>query len=109
MTTGNQLSENEQNKISTEEAQTEIQERKSSFENQVPDEETDHQEEHVDDDMPLSDALKEMEKIINSKNAGENFKKFNALKEKANRAILDEIEEKKPEFVEAGEALENLR
>jgi hypothetical protein len=39
-----------------------------------------------------------MEKIINAPNAGEDFKKFNQLKEKASHYIHDEVEDKKHEY-----------
>ena len=49
-----------------------------------------------------------MEKIINTPNAGENFKRFNLLKEKASHYIHDEVEDKKHEYVEAGNPAENF-
>ena len=49
-----------------------------------------------------------MEKIINSNNAGERYREFNALKEKANHSIHDEIEDKKHEYTDAGNAIENF-
>lgn len=108
MTTENNLSENEENKISTEETQQETSEITASSEEAAHEEENEHAEEHVDTDISLADALKEMETIINSSNAGENFKRFNVLKEKANHAIHDEIEDKKHEYTDAGNAPENF-
>ena len=108
MTTENNLSENEENKISTEVTQQETPENTVSEEQSTQEEETEHAEEHVDAEISLGDALKEMETIINSNNAGENFKRFNALKEKANHAIHDEIEDKKHEYTDAGNAPENF-
>lgn len=108
MTTENNLSENEESKISTEETQQETSENKVSHDENIVEEETDHSEDHIDADISLADALKEMETIINAPNAGENFKKFNALKEKANHAIHHEIEDKKHEFTDAGNAIENF-
>ncbi|KUJ50165.1 DUF349 domain-containing protein [Chryseobacterium sp. JAH] len=108
MTTENNLSENEENKISTEETQQETSEITASSEEATHEEENEHAEEHVDTDISLADALKEMETIINSSNAGENFKRFNVLKEKANHAIHDEIEDKKHEYTDAGNAPENF-
>src|SRR5690606_14037857 len=49
-----------------------------------------------------------MEAIINSPNAGENFKKFNLLKDKASHYIHDEVEDKKHEYLEGGNAPENF-
>ncbi|MCX8531907.1 DUF349 domain-containing protein [Chryseobacterium luquanense] len=106
MTTENNLSENEENKPSTEHQET-----VETIENK----EENHQEEDSDAshhdsiaDLSLTDVLKEMEKIINSNNAGERFREFNALKEKANHSIHDEIEDKKHEFTDTGNALENF-
>ncbi|MCD0479290.1 DUF349 domain-containing protein [Chryseobacterium sp. LC2016-29] len=106
MTTENILSENEEQKPSTE-----VQETVETIENI----EENHQEEDPDAphhdsiaDLSLADALKEMEKIINSPNAGERFREFNVLKEKANHTIHDEIEDKKHEYTDAGNALENF-
>ncbi|MCX8524315.1 DUF349 domain-containing protein [Chryseobacterium formosus] len=106
MTTENNLSENEENKPSTEHQET-----VETIENK----EENHQEEDSDAshhdtiaDLSLADVLKEMEKIINSNNAGERFREFNALKEKANHSIHDEIEDKKHEYTDAGNDLENF-
>lgn len=106
MTTENNLSENEEQKPSTE-----VQETVETIENT----EENHQEEDPDAthhdsiaDLSLADALKEMEKIINSPNAGERFREFNVLKEKANHTIHDEVEDKKHEYTDAGNALENF-
>lgn len=108
MTTENNLSENEENKISTEVHPIETSDTIVSSEETEHEEETEHAEEHVNTDISLADALKEMEKIINSPAAGENFREFNTLKEKANHAIHDEIEDKKHEYTDAGNAPENF-
>ena len=106
MTTENNLSENEEHKTSTEHQET--------VENIQNTEENHHEEDHDGSqhdsiaDLSLADALKEMEKIINSNNAGERFREFNVLKEKANHTIHDEIEDKKHEFTDAGNAIENF-
>lgn len=107
MTTENNLSENEESKNSIEGSNEE------TSENTVPQEENQHDdaehlEEEADTDISLADALKEMEKIINAPNAGEDVKKFNQLKEKASHYIHDEVEDKKHEYVEAGNAPENF-
>lgn len=106
MTTENNLSENEEHKTSTEHQET--------VENIKNTEENHHEEDHDSSqhdsiaDLSLADALKEMEKIINSNNAGERYREFNALKEKANHTIHDEIEDKKHEYTDAGNAIENF-
>lgn len=104
MTTENNLSENEENKPSVE-----VQENEQNIDNQE-----NHHDDHGDNEhdpvaeLSLSDTLKEMEKIINSSNAGERFREFNALKEKANHSIHDEIEDKKHEYTDAGNAPEDF-
>lgn len=110
MITEYNLSENEENKIPQEVPQNE------SSENTGAQEENQHEDvegqeehaDHTDTDISLSDALKEMEKIINSPNAGEDTRKFSQLKEKAIHYIHDEVEDKKHEYVEAGNAPENF-
>ncbi len=104
MTTENNLSENEENKPSVE-----VQENEQNIDNQE-----NHHDDHGDNEhdpvaeLSLSDTLKEMEKIINSSNAGERFREFNALKEKANHSIHDEIEDKKHEYTDAGNTPEDF-
>lgn len=108
MTTENNLSENEENKNSNEVLQEKTLENTEVQDENVHHEETEHEEEHKDVDISLADALKEMERIINAPNAGEDFKKFNQLKEKASHYIHDEVEDKKHEYTEAGNAPENF-
>lgn len=108
MITENNLSENEENKNDQEIPQEKTSENVSSQDENIPHEEPEHEEEHADVEISLADALKEMEKIINAPNAGEDFKKFNQLKEKASHYIHDEVEDKKHEYVEAGNAPENF-
>ncbi|WP_027380107.1 DUF349 domain-containing protein [Chryseobacterium daeguense] len=107
MTTENNLSENEEKKISNEVPQEETPENTASQEENHHEEDTEHEEEN-DVEITLADALKEMEKIINAPNAGENSKKFNQLKEKASHYIHDEVEDKKHEYTDAGNAPENF-
>ncbi|MFC3160752.1 protein of unknown function [Chryseobacterium arachidis] len=108
MITENNLSENEENKNPNEVPQEETSENVVSNDEHIHNEETEHEEEHEEVEISLADALKEMEKIINATNAGEDFKKFNQLKEKASHYIHDEVEDKKHEYVEAGNAPENF-
>ncbi|MEY8761388.1 DUF349 domain-containing protein [Chryseobacterium tongliaoense] len=108
MTTENNLSENEENKNSTEVPQEQTSQNDPSQDENVHEEETEHLEDPVDADITLADALKEMEKIINAPNAGEDFKNFNLLKEKASHYIHDEVEDKKHEYTDAGNAPENF-
>lgn len=119
MTTENHLSENEEHKDShglpqqeaaetPESAAETAHEEEKTPEGEAPNEETVHEEEHEDTALSLADTLKEMEKIINAPNAGEEYRKFNQLKEKANHYIHDEVEDKKHEYEEAGNAPENF-
>ncbi|TDX93385.1 DUF349 domain-containing protein [Chryseobacterium daecheongense] len=108
MITENNLSENEEKKNSNEVPQEETSESTASHDENPHEDDSEHMEEQVNTDISLSDALKEMEKIINAPNAGENFKTFNLLKEKASHYIHDEVEDKKHEFEEAGNAPENF-
>jgi len=107
MTTENNLSENEENKPSAEHQETVVESIENNEENHH-DEDHDAPQHDSIDHLSLADALKEMEKIINSNNAGEKFREFNALKEKANHIIHDEVEDKKHEYVDAGNAAENF-
>jgi len=107
MTTENNLSENEENKPSAEHQETVVESIGNNEENHH-DEDHDAPQHDSIDHLSLVDALKEMEKIINSNNAGERFREFNALKEKANHIIHDEVEDKKHEYVDAGNAPENF-
>jgi len=108
MTTENNLSENEEMKNSNEVSPEETSGTEVSKDEKLPEEEAEHHEEHEEVEITLADALKEMEKIINAPNAGEDFKKFNQLKEKASHYIHDEVEDKKHEYVDAGNAAENF-
>ncbi|WP_346984184.1 DUF349 domain-containing protein [Chryseobacterium sp. POE27] len=108
MITENNLSENEENKNSNPTPQEETSENAEPKEENVTHDENEHEEEHEEADISLADALKEMEKIINAPNAGEDFKRFNQLKEKASHYIHDEVEDKKHEYTDAGNAPENF-
>ena len=107
MTTENNLSENEENKNSNEVSPEETSQT-SAFPTESAQDDAEHLEEDHVEDISLADALKEMETIINSPNAGENFKRFNQLKEKASHYIHDEVEDKKHEYTEGGNAPENF-
>lgn len=108
MITENNLSENEENKNFTPESPEETSEDVTPKDESVHVEEQEHDEEQEEVELSLSDTLKEMEKIINAPNAGEDFKKFNQLKEKASHYIHDEVEDKKHEYIDAGNAPENF-
>ena len=106
MTTENNLSENEENKSSIEH-QENVEKVEINEENhQIEDSDAEHHDSISN--LSLTGVLKEMEKIINSKDAGEQFREFNLLKDKANHLIHDEIEDKKHEYVDAGNEAENF-
>ncbi|UOE40165.1 DUF349 domain-containing protein [Chryseobacterium suipulveris] len=71
-----------------------------------------HEEHHDELDavaaLTLPETLKEMETIINKEDAGAHSRKFNQLKEQANHLVNEETEEKKSEFVAAGNTEENF-
>ncbi len=108
MITENNLSENEEKKNFTPESSEVSSEDGTPKDENVHVEEHEHEEEHEEVQLSLADTLKEMEKIINTPNAGEDFKKFNQLKEKANHYIHDEVEDKKHEYIDGGNAPENF-
>lgn len=108
MTTENNLSENEENKPSAEHQETVVENNIGNTEENHQDEDSDASHHDSIAHLSLTDVLKEMEKIINSNNAGERFREFNALKEKANHTIHDEVEDKKHEYTDAGNAPENF-
>lgn len=108
MITENNLSENEENKNFTPESPEETSEDVTPKDESAHVEEHEHDEEQEEVELSLNDTLKEMEKIINAPNAGEDFKKFNQLKEKASHYIHDEVEDKKHEYIDAGNAPENF-
>jgi len=108
MITENNLSENEEHKNFTPESSEETSEEVTSKNENIHAEEHEHDEEHEEVQLSLADTLKEMEKIINAPNAGEDFKKFNQLKEKASHYIHDEVEDKKHEYIDSGNAPENF-
>lgn len=108
MITENNLSENEENKNVNPTPTEETAENAAAQDENVQNEDHENDEEHEEVDLSLADALKEMEKIINAPNAGEDFKRFNQLKEKASHYIHDEVEDKKHEYTDAGNAPENF-
>ncbi|KFC19261.1 DUF349 domain-containing protein [Chryseobacterium sp. FH1] len=58
--------------------------------------------------LSLKETLDEMESIVNKDDAHSFSKKFSALRDHANHKISDEVEDKKHEFVEQGNAEEHF-
>lgn len=63
---------------------------------------------HTTDSRTVDQVISEMEKIINSENAGEKHKSFNQLKNLASLKIQEETEDKKHEFVAEGNPEEDF-
>ncbi len=76
--------------------------------------ETDHEEDHDHSEaeeiskLSLAQILNEMEKIVNSDNAGSQFRKFNQYRDQANHLIHDETEDKKHEIEASGNSEDNI-
>ena len=60
------------------------------------------------DTLSVKELLSEMENIVNKPDAGAHAKKFNQLKDKASHLIQDEIADKKHDFVEEGNDMEDF-
>ena len=71
-------------------------------------EELEENEQTTLDTLSVKELLSEMENIVNRPDAGAHAKKFNQLKDKAYHLIQDEIADKKHDFVEEGNDMENF-
>ena len=71
-------------------------------------EEIEENEQTTLDTLSVKELLSEMESIINRPDAGAHAKKFNQLKDKAYHLIQDEIADKKHDFVEEGNDMEDF-
>jgi len=71
-------------------------------------EEIEENEQTTLDTLSVKELLSEMESIVNKPNAGAHAKKFNQLKDKAYHLIQDEIADKKHDFVEEGNDMEDF-
>ena len=71
-------------------------------------EEIEENEQNTLDTLSVKELLSEMESIVNRPDAGAHAKKFNQLKDKAHHLIQDEIADKKHDFVEEGNDMENF-
>ena len=71
-------------------------------------EEIEENEQTALDTLSVKELLSEMENIVNKPDAGAHAKKFNQLKDKAHHLIQDEIADKKHDFVEEGNDMENF-
>ncbi len=71
-------------------------------------EEIEENEQTTLDTLSVKELLSEMESIVNKSDAGAHAKKFNQLKDKAYHLIQDEIADKKHDFVEEGNDMEDF-
>ena len=71
-------------------------------------EEIEENEQTTLDTLSVKELLSEMESIVNKPDAGAHAKKFNQLKDKAYHLIQDEIADKKHDFVEEGNDMEDF-
>ena len=71
-------------------------------------EEIEENEQTALDTLSVKELLSEMENIVNRPDAGAHAKKFNQLKDKAYHLIQDEIADKKHDFVEEGNDMEDF-
>jgi hypothetical protein len=71
-------------------------------------EEIEENEQNTLDTLSVKELLSEMESIVNKPDAGAHAKKFNQLKDKAYHLIQDEIADKKHDFVEEGNDMEDF-
>ena len=71
-------------------------------------EEIEENEQTTLDTLSVKELLSEMESIVNKPDAGAHAKKFNQLKDKAHHLIQDEIADKKHDFVEEGNGMEDF-
>ena len=71
-------------------------------------EEIDENEQIALDTLSVKELLSEMESIVNKPDAGAHAKKFNQLKDKAYHLIQEEIADKKHDFVEEGNDMEDF-
>ena len=71
-------------------------------------EEIEENEQTTLDTLSVKELLSEMENIVNRSDAGAHAKKFNQLKDKAYHLIQDEIADKKHDFVEEGNDMEDF-
>ena len=71
-------------------------------------EEIEENEQTTLDTLSVKELLSEMESIVNKPDAGAHAKKFNQLKDKAHHLIQDEIADKKHDFVEEGNDMEDF-
>ncbi len=71
-------------------------------------EEIEENEQAALETLSVKELLSEMESIVNKPDAGAHAKKFNQLKDKAYHLIQDEIADKKHDFVEEGNDMEDF-
>lgn len=99
-TSAEQVAETEDTEIAVSETETSSTSEKEENEEEHHD---DDEESHVEfSALALPEILKKMESIINDENAGAQFRMFNQLRERAQHIIKDDSDDRKHEFLEAG-------
>lgn len=114
--TPEEVSENEKPEAEVAATETEPLEEVTAEENSETETETEPEVEHQEieiveenySNLSLKETLDEMESIVNKDDSHSLSKKFNALRDHANHKIADEVEDKKHEFVEQGNAEEHF-
>jgi len=110
--TPEEVSENEKPESELESAEAESVEEVPAEEKSEIETESEHQEVEIAEEnysnLSLKETLDEMETIVNKDDSHSLSKKFNALRDHANHKIADEVEDKKHEFVEQGNAEEHF-
>ncbi|MCD9854683.1 DUF349 domain-containing protein [Epilithonimonas sp. JDS] len=110
--TPEEVSENEKPESELESAEAESVEEVAAEEKSEIETESEHQEVEIAEEnysnLSLKETLDEMETIVNKDDSHSLSKKFNALRDHANHKVADEVEDKKHEFVEQGNAEEHF-
>lgn len=71
---------------------------------EIDPEKSDDGEGHTDDPRSIEEIVAEMESLANKPDAGAQYRKFNQLKESANRKITDEHDDRKQNHIDEGHA-----
>ncbi|MNK36070.1 hypothetical protein D3C87_546110 [compost metagenome] len=110
--TPEEVSENEKPESEVSPVEEQSTEEVATEEKSETEPEAEHQEIEIAEEnysnLSLKETLDEMESIVNKDDAHSFSKKFSALRDHANHKISDEVEDKKHEFVEQGNAEEHF-
>lgn len=101
--------ENHSTEISDSAFQHPVLEHIPQSEDELENEEEQDETDHTIDNRTIEQVVFEMEKIINSENAGEKYKSFNQLKDLALLKIQEETDDKKNDFLADGNSEEDFK